>query len=54
MVIQIYTPPSSFMDSITSPKVKTLEGKGIGVPSLARITLGVKGRVVAQGWDWED
>jgi len=30
------TPPSSLMDSITSPKVKTLKGKGVGARSLAR------------------
>jgi len=39
------------MDSIVSPKVKTVEGEGVGAPSLARNTLGVKGRAGAQGWD---
>jgi hypothetical protein len=35
-----YAPPSSSMDSIVSPKVKTTKGKGIGVRSLIRNTLG--------------
>jgi hypothetical protein len=44
-------PPSSLMDSTVSPKVKTLEGEGIGARSLARNTSGVMGRVKAPGWD---
>jgi hypothetical protein len=38
-----HTPPNSLMDSITSPKVKTMEGEGVGVHYLARNTLGVEG-----------
>jgi len=39
------------MDSNVSPKVKTMEGKGIGACSLARNTLGVEGCAGALGWD---
>jgi hypothetical protein len=42
-------PPSSLMDSTMSPKVKTAEGEGIGVHSLVRGTLGVKGHARAPG-----
>jgi len=35
-------PPNSLMDSTTSPKVKTLEGKIIGARSLACNTSGVE------------
>jgi hypothetical protein len=42
-------PPSSLMDSTLSPKVKTMEGKGIGVHFLARGTSGVEGHVRALG-----
>jgi len=38
------------MDSITSPKVKTMKGKGIGVRSMARSTSGVEGHVGVPGW----
>ncbi len=38
------------MDSTTSPKVKTMEGEGVGVCSLARSTLVVEGRAGALGW----
>jgi len=31
------------MDSTTSPKVKTMEGEGVGACSLARSTSGVEG-----------
>jgi len=41
------TPPSSLMDSTTSPKVKTTEGKGVE----AHNTLRVKGRVGTPKWD---
>jgi len=41
------------MDSIASPMVKTMEGKGVGACSLARSTSGVKGRVGAPKWDYE-
>jgi hypothetical protein len=43
--------PNSLMDSTTNPKVKTIEGKGVGVRSLARNTLWVEGHVGALGWD---
>jgi hypothetical protein len=43
--------PSSLMDSIVSPKVKTTKGEGVGARSLARNTLGVEGRVGASRWD---
>jgi hypothetical protein len=45
------TPPSFLMDSTTNPKVKTTEGEGVGVCSLARSTSRVEGRVGASGWD---
>jgi len=38
------------MDLIASPKVKTLEGEGVGVHSLTHITSEVKGRAKALGW----
>ncbi len=44
-------PPSSLMDSTASPKVKTVEGKGVGVRSLARNILGVEGHAEASRWD---
>jgi hypothetical protein len=47
----INAPPSSLMDSTTSPKVKTIEGKGIGVYSLAHNTLRVEGHVGVPRWD---
>ncbi len=43
-------PPSSLMDLITNPKVKTTEGKGVDVHSMARSISGVEGRVGASGW----
>ncbi len=46
----IDAPPSSLMDSTMSPKVKTMEGKGIGVRSLACNTLGIEGRAGAPRW----
>jgi len=39
------------MDLITSPKVKIVEGKGVGACSLARNILEVKGRDGVPGWD---
>jgi len=39
------------MDSITSPKVKTMEGEGVMACYLTRNTLGVKGHVGAPGWN---
>jgi len=39
------------MDLTTNPKVKTMEGKGVGTHSLARNILGVKGRAGALEWD---
>jgi hypothetical protein len=52
-VNQTYTdaPPSSLMDSTTSPKAKTMEGEGVGVRSLTRSTLRVEGCVKAWAWD---
>jgi hypothetical protein len=44
------TPPSSLMDSTTSPKVTTMEGEGVGVRSLAYNILGVEGCVGTLGW----
>jgi hypothetical protein len=38
------------MDLITNPKVKTTEGKGVDVHSMARSISGVEGRVGASGW----
>ncbi len=35
-------PPSSLIDSTMSPKVKTMEGKGVGVRPLARSILRVE------------
>ncbi len=43
--------PKSLMDSTTNPKVKTLEGEGVGTCSLPHNMLGVEGRVKALGWD---
>ncbi len=40
-------PLSSLMDSVVSPKLKTMEGKRVGARSVARNTLGVEGRVGA-------
>jgi len=37
------------MDSITSPKVKTMEGEGVGACFLVRNTLGVEGRAKVLG-----
>jgi len=42
-------PPSFLMDSTTSPKVKTMEGKGVGVRSMAHNTSGVEGRAEVLG-----
>ncbi len=49
--ISIDAPPSSLMDSTTSPKVKTMKGKKVGAHSLARSTSGVEGCAKAWGWD---
>ncbi len=38
------------MDSIVNPKVKTIEGKKVGLLSLTCNTLGVEGRVGAPRW----
>jgi hypothetical protein len=37
------------MDSITSPKLKTMEGERVGACSLVRNTLGVEGRAKVLG-----
>jgi len=44
-------PPSFLMDSITNPKVKTMEGEGVRARSLAYNTLRVEGRAGTLGWD---
>jgi len=41
------------MDSITNPKVKTVE-EGVAAHPLVHSTSAVKGRVGAPGWDYED
>jgi hypothetical protein len=51
LIILVDAPASSLMDSITNPKVKTAEGKGVGAHSLARSTLGVEGCAGAPRWD---
>ncbi len=51
LAIAVDPPPSSLMDSIVNPKVKTTEGEGVGAHSLARSILGVKGRVGPPKWD---
>jgi len=38
------------MDSIVSPKVKTMEGEGVGARSLVHSILGVEGCARALGW----
>jgi len=43
-------PPSSLRNSIVNPKVKTMEGKGVGAHPLAYSTLGVKGCVRVPVW----
>jgi hypothetical protein len=48
---QFHAPPSSLMDSTMSPKVKTMEGEGIGARSLAHNTLGVEGVLELQDED---
>jgi hypothetical protein len=45
----INTPLSSLIDSTVNPKVKTTEGKKVGIRSLARNTSRVEGRVRALG-----
>jgi len=39
------------MDSTSSPKVKTMEGEGVGAHSLFNNTLGIEGRVGVPGLD---
>jgi hypothetical protein len=46
---QIDTPLDSLMDSTMNPKVKTMEGEGVGACSLARNILGVEGHARALG-----
>jgi hypothetical protein len=50
-VVKFDAPLSSLMDSIVSPKVKTVKGKGVVSRFLARSILGVEGRVGAPRWD---
>jgi hypothetical protein len=47
----VNAPSSSLMDSLVNPKVKTLEGEGVGVCSLVHSALGVEGRAKVLGWD---
>jgi hypothetical protein len=42
------------MDPTMSPKVKTLEGKGVGARSLTCSTLRIKGHVGTSGWDYKE
>jgi hypothetical protein len=44
------TPPSSLMDSTTSPKVKITKEQRVDAHSLTCSTLGVEGHVEAPGW----
>jgi len=44
-------PPSSLMDSIVSPKVKTTKREEVGARFLAWNISGVEGHVRALGWD---
>ncbi len=44
-------PSSSLMDSTLSPKMKTMEGEGVGGCSLACNTSRVEGRAKAPRWD---
>jgi len=39
------------MNSTTNPKVKTIEGEGVGACSLIHSTSEVEGHVGASGWD---
>jgi len=50
-VIGLDAPANSLIDSTTNPKMKIVEGEGIGVRSLVRNTLGVEGHVGASRWD---
>ncbi len=43
-------PQHSLKDSNASPKVKITKKEGVGVPSLARSTLKIKGHVRTLGW----
>jgi hypothetical protein len=49
--ITLDAPPSSLMDSIVNPKVKTSEEEGVGAHSLTRSTSGVEGCAGASRWD---
>jgi hypothetical protein len=40
---------SSLMDSIVNPKMKTMEGEGVGGHSRTHNTLGIEGRVRTLG-----
>jgi hypothetical protein len=48
---QLDAPPSSLMDLIVSPKVKTTKGEKVGARSLAHNTSRVEGCARALGWD---
>jgi hypothetical protein len=49
--ITLDAPPSSLMDSIVNPKVKTLKEDGIRAHFLARSTSRVEGCARASRWD---
>jgi len=48
--MDVDAPPSSLIDSITSSKVMTIEGEGVGARSLTHNTLRVEGRAETMGW----
>jgi hypothetical protein len=47
---KIDAPANSWIDSTSTPKVKTTEGQGVRARSLAHSILGVEGRAGASGW----
>jgi hypothetical protein len=49
-MVFIDAPSTSWIDSITSPKVKTMEGQGVGARSLVHSTSEVEGCARASGW----
>jgi len=50
----IDTPPSSLMDLIANPKVKTTKGKGVEVHSMVCSTLGFRGMLELRDGDYKD
>jgi hypothetical protein len=47
---KVDTPPNSLIDSTMNPKLKTMEGEGVGVRSLAHNTSRVEEHAGALGW----